>query len=144
MKLYRQIILLTLTLLVLVSSTGMAVGMHICGGELRDVTFFGAKADCPMEQQQETLPPCHAPKEKKAGDNNCCQNHKVVVERHDAAADTKAISLQKLQDIKFLAMVKVVILRLLAPASAANATYAHYTSPPLARDIPLLVRSFLL
>ena len=41
MKLYRQVILLTLTLLVLVSSTGMAVGLHICGGALRDITFFG-------------------------------------------------------------------------------------------------------
>ncbi|PRY09678.1 hypothetical protein CLV24_11815 [Pontibacter ummariensis] len=146
MKLYRQIILLTLTLLVLVSSTGMAVGMHICGGELRDVTFFGAEADCPMmPKEHQELPPCHASQEDKSTkDGPCCENHEVVVERHDVAADSKAISLQKLQDLKFLATVKVVILQLLAPETAKSPTYALYTSPPLARDIPVLVQSFLL
>ncbi|GAA4438629.1 hypothetical protein GCM10023188_34280 [Pontibacter saemangeumensis] len=143
MKLYRQIILLTLTLLVLVSSTGMAVGMHICGGELRDVTFFGAEADCPMEKPAEELPPCHAP-QQDADDDACCEDHQVLVERLDVAAKHKAISLHKLHDIKLIAAVQAVILQLFAPEAAFNPTYAFYESPPLARDIPVLVQSFLL
>ena len=145
MKLYRQIILLTLTLLVLVSSTGMAVGMHICGGELRDVTLFGGPADCAMEQkQQNELPPCHAPKEKKADDGTCCEDHQVIVERTDATSEHDTITLSKPLDIKFIAAVQAVILQLFAPEEAIQPAYARYASPPLARDIPVLVQSFLL
>lgn len=143
MKLYRQIILLTLTLLVLVSSTGMAVGMHICGGELRDVTFFGAEAECPMEKQKETVPACHAPK-KAAEDKACCEDHQVIVERLDVAAKHKILSLNKLQDIKLIAAVKAVILQFYTSDTDLKSTFELYESPPLARDIPVLVQSFLL
>ena len=143
MHLYRQIILLTLTLLVLVSSTGMAVGMHICGGELRDVTFFGAEAECPMEQEQEALPPCHAAKQE-ADDKSCCEDHQVIVERLDLAAKHKTFSLNKLQDFQFVAVVKAVVLQWFAPETELKPAYALYESPPLARDIPVLVQSFLL
>jgi hypothetical protein len=143
MKLYRQIILLTLTLLVLVSSTGMAVGLHICGGELRDITFFGAEADCPMEKQKEELPPCHAPKQD-ADQDNCCENHQVIAERPDVAAKHKVLSLSKLQDIKLLAAVKAVVFHFFAPEVDLKPAYALYESPPLARDIPVLVQSFLI
>ena len=138
--------MLTLTLLVLVSSTGMAVGMHICGGVLRDITFFGAEADCPMEQeQQKKVPPCHATEEQQsADDEDCCQNHEVLVERSDATSEHDTITLSKSLDIKFIAAVKAVILQLFAPEADIKPTYALYESPPLARDIPVLVQSFLL
>lgn len=61
MKRYRRILLLTLTLLLLVSSTGISVGLHVCGGEIRDLSFFGQEPSCPMEEKQEALPPCHQP-----------------------------------------------------------------------------------
>ena len=143
MKLYRQIILLTLTLLVLVSSTGMAVGMHICGGELRYITFFGAEADCPMEKEKETTPPCHAPKQA-ADDEACCEDHQVIVERLDVAAKHKVLTLNKLQDIQLLAVVKAVVLQFYTADTDLKPTYALYESPPLARDIPVLVQSFLI
>lgn len=144
MKLIRKIILLTLTLLVLLSSTGISVGMHLCGGEIRDLSFFGAKAECPMEQQQEKLPSCHKvpAADDKAAD--CCDDHKLVIERLDVVSDTKALILTKSPDLKFLAAVKVVILQLFAPEAEVNATYTLYTSPLIARDIPVLVQSFLL
>mgnify|MGYP005749688397 FL=1 len=143
MKLYRQIILLTLTLLVLVSSTGMAVGMHICGGELRDVTFFGVEAECPMEKEKQKLPPCHAAKQE-TDDKSCCEDHQVIVERLDIAVKHKEFSINKLQDIKFIAAVKAVILQWFAPEADLKPAYALYESPPLARDIPVLVQAFLL
>lgn len=143
MKLYSRIILLTLTLLVLVTSTGMAIGMHICGGELRDITFFGAEAECPMEKQKETVPACHAP-EKTTDTENCCEDHQVIVERLDVAAKHKVLSLNKLQDIKLLAVVKAVFLLIYTSNTDLEPAYALYESPPLARDIPVLVQSFLL
>jgi hypothetical protein len=143
MKLYRQFILLTLTLLLLVSSTGMAVGMHICGGELRDITFFGAKADCPMDRPQKKAPACHAPRQN-ADDDACCEDHQVVIERLDASDEHKAVTLNKLQDLKFIAAVKAVILQFFTAEVELKPSYALYESPPIARDIPVLVQSFLI
>ena len=146
MKLYRQVILLTLTLLVLVSSTGMAVGLHICGGDLRDITLFGAPADCPMElEQQQKTPPCHATGDHDATDDeDCCLDHKVLVERSDATSGHDTITLSKTLDIKFIAAVQAVVLQLFTLEADIKPTYALYESPPLARDIPVLVQSFLL
>ncbi|OKL38755.1 HYC_CC_PP family protein [Pontibacter flavimaris] len=145
MKLYRQVILLTLTLLVLVSSTGMAVGLHICGGELRDITLFGAEADCPMDMHQpaEKFPACHTPVLDQKEDT-CCKDHAFVVERLDATSKHDVISLTKLQDLQLLAIIKAVIFRFYTSETDLEPTYALYTSPPLARDIPVLVQSFLL
>lgn len=142
MKLYRQLLLLTLTLLVLVSSTGMAMGMHICGGELRDVTFFGAKADCPMEKK-EALPPCHAPKAKKAADN-CCEDHELQVKELGDAFTHKITTLSKIQQLQLLAVVKAFVLQFYTHQQAEAPRYALYESPPLPRNIPVLVQSFLL
>ena len=141
---YRQIILLTLTLLVLVSSTGMAVGMHICGGELRDVTFFGVEAECPMAQKQEKLPPCHVPKKKKADSNTCCEDHQLQVKELGDAFSHKITTLTKLEQLKLFAVVKAVVLQFYTSQDTQAPRYALYESPPLARDIPVLVQSFLL
>lgn len=144
MKLIRQLILLVLTFVVLVSSTGISVGMHLCGGELEDLSFFGAKVDCPMEQQKETVPACH--KVPASGDNatDCCDDHTLVFEHSDSVQHLKAQLLTKTVDLKFVAAFKVVILRLFAPEAAVESTYAYYNPPPIARDIPVLVQSFLL
>ncbi len=144
MKLYRKIILLALTLLLLVSSTGMAVGMHLCGGELRDLTLFGAAADCPMEQPKEAMPACHAPKQGATAADDCCENHQVELKRLDTTADETSITIAKPLDIKFLAAFRVFIVQLFLPETVTNAAFALYTSPPLSRDIPVLVQSFLL
>ncbi|GAB3833693.1 MULTISPECIES: HYC_CC_PP family protein [Pontibacter] len=142
MKTLHRIILLTLALLVLVSSTGVTVGMHLCAGEIRDLSFYGQAEDCPMEQMKETLPPCHIPQDTK--EKSCCEDHQFVVERLDIASDTKALALNKTLDLKFIAAVKVVILQLFALQDELKPAYALYTSPPIARDIPVLVQSFLI
>ncbi|WP_114781251.1 HYC_CC_PP family protein [Botryobacter ruber] len=144
MNFVRRFILLTLTLLVLVSSTGISVGMHLCGGELRDISLLGGKSDCPMEQQQkETLPPCHqVPDDGSNAD--CCDDHTFVLQSHDVAADAEAKLLLKQPDIKFIAAFSAVILHLFEQQVALKPAFAHYSSPPLARDIPVLVQSFLI
>jgi hypothetical protein len=144
MKLIRQLILLVLTFLVLVSSTGISVGMHLCGGELEDLSFFGNEVDCPMEQQKEKLPSCHKVPDSDADAKDCCHDHTLVFDHADATSDSKALLLSKALDLKFVAAFKVVILQLFAPELDLKPRYALYESPPLARDIPVLVQSFLL
>lgn len=145
MKFFRQIILLTLALLVLVSSTGFSMGVHLCAGELNDLNFYGQATACLMEQKKaEALPPCHAPEKEKSTQNNCCEDHQLVVERLDFASDSKALLLNKALDIKFIAAVKVVILQLFTSEAEPKPAFALYTSPPGVRDIPILVQSFLI
>lgn len=144
MKLIRHLILLVLTFVVLVSSTGISVGMHLCEGELEDLSFFGAKADCPMEQQQQKLPSCHNVPGSDDSASACCDDHTLHLEQADAASDSNAQLLTKALDLKFVAAFKVVILQLFAPEAEQASTYALYKSPPIARDIPVLVQSFLL
>ncbi|MGV3639871.1 MAG: HYC_CC_PP family protein [Adhaeribacter sp.] len=144
MKLYRRIILLTLTLLLLVSSTGISVGLHICGDKVQDLTFFGRQASCPMEEKQQQAPPCHQTKDTKPGKQDCCQQHQLSVSPLEEAARHQPQALVKAADLKILAAVQVFLQHLLAPATTASPAYALYTSPPIARDIPVLVQSFLL
>lgn len=144
MKLYRRILLLTLTLLLLVSSTGISVGLHVCGGKVQELTFFGQQASCPMEQAEQQLPPCHQAKQKKPLKQNCCQQHQFSVTPLDEAARHQPQTLVKAPDLKILAAVQVFLQHYLVPAASATPAYALYTSPPIARDIPVLVQSFLL
>jgi hypothetical protein len=143
MTFYRRILLLTLTLLLLVSTTGISVGLHLCGGKVRDLSFFGQAADCPMEQKQ--LPPCHeAPQDQQSPEKKCCEQHQLVLGSVDEAPGTKSQLLPKTPDLKFMAAGKVFILPFGLPTADPKPAYALYASPPIARDIPVLVQSFLL
>jgi hypothetical protein len=144
MKLYRRILLLTLTLLLLVSATGISVGLHLCGGKIHDLSFFGQAADCPMEQKQQALPPCHTSKESLNAEKQCCEQHQLVLSGVDDLAAHKTQLLTKAPDLHLLAAVQAFIRQLLAPVAAPNPAYALYASPPIARDIPVLGQSFLL
>ncbi|WP_449301387.1 HYC_CC_PP family protein [Pontibacter rugosus] len=145
MKFFRRIILLSLALLVLVSSTGFSVGVHFCGGEIRDLSLNGKSTQCLMAQQKQgTLPPCHAPDTETPTQSSCCDDHQLVVERLDVASDSKAFILNKVLDIKFVAAVQVVFLHLFAAHKALAPAYALYEPPLLTHDIPVLAQSFLI
>lgn len=144
MKLYRRLILLTLTLLLLVSSTGISVGLHVCGGEIRDLNFYGQEPSCPMEEKQQALPPCHQTQETNDAKQDCCQQHRLSLPVLDEASGHQPPALLKAPDLQLLAAVQVFLQHYLAPAAAATPAYALYASPPIARDIPVLVQSFLL
>lgn len=145
MKFLNRALLLILTLLMLVSSTGLSVGVHFCAGEIRDLSFNGKATQCLMEQQkEETLPPCHAPETGAPTQSDCCDDHQLVVERLDVASDSKAFVLNKTLDIKFIAAVQVVVLHLFASHEALAPAYALYEPPLLTRDIPVLAQSFLI
>ena len=86
----------------------------------------------------------HTPEKKPHTSKGCCENHQLVIKRLNSTANDKAVASTKALDLKFLAAIRVVVLQLFAPEAATTPAYALYTSPPLARDIPVLVQSFLL
>ena len=68
----------------------------------------------------------------------------MVFEHDDATSDSKALILTKTLDLKFVAAFTAVILQFFAYEADLKPAYAFYEAPPLARDIPVLVQSFLL
>ena len=144
MKLYRRIILLALSLLVLVSSTGFSVGMHFCAGKISDLSFYGKASECFMEQKRETPPPCNTHVNEKSPQGSCCEDHQLVVDQLESATETNGLVFSKALHLKVIAAIKVVILQLFAPQEELRPAYALYISPSIVQDIPVLLRSFLI
>lgn len=144
MKLYRRIILLALSLLVLVSSTGFSVGMHFCAGKISDLSFYGEASECFMEQKSQTQPPCNTYMNEEFPKGSCCEDHQLIVDQLESATETNGLVLSKTLHLKVIAAIKVVILQLFAPQEELKPAYALYISPSIARDIPVLVRSLLI
>lgn len=78
MKASRSISAVILGLLVLVSSTSIMVGMHLCMGEIRNVALFAKAGGCEKEQR---LPPCH-----RHTNAQCCEDETVIHETDDMKA----------------------------------------------------------
>ena len=155
MSLARRTILLTLSLLVLMSSISFSVGMHLCGGAIQDLALFHKAAACSMEQEQQPLP-CHKQEDGEQGsantdnqqdvnsDMSCCQDNLVVMDDVDSAVASKATVLLKSPDQQFIAVLQTAFLFLFPQEEAPKASHLSYASPPLVRDIPVFVQSFLI
>lgn len=147
MKLLRPILLLLLTFAVLVSSTGLSVGMHLCAGEISNFNLFGQSQPCPMEEQKEKLPPCHhkegeaIPGENSAAD--CCEDETLNIDRVDLLTPSGK-ALVAAPDVALVAMVAVVWSHLLGLHQPVFTPKSDYSPPSLARNIPVLVQSFLI
>ncbi len=148
MSLLRRTILLTLSLLMLMSSIGLSVGVHMCGGMLQNLALFHKADACPMEQVP-TPPSCHSqpeaasPADKRA-DNGCCQDDLFVVDGVDHAVSVKADTSYKAPDFYALSVLQTAFLFILQQQEAPATAFVIYAPPPLVRDIPVLVQSFLI
>jgi hypothetical protein len=147
MKVLRSILLLLLTFAVLVSSTGMTLGMHLCAGEVNNFTLSGHSEPCPMEQKKETPPPCHskggqtAPMETPADD--CCEDQTVHIQKVELLGSSGKTISAKLE-FSFVALAVMARLFLFDLFSSKPAPFAEYSPPALTRNIPVLLQSFLI
>jgi hypothetical protein len=128
MKLIRTISALAFALLVLVSSTSIIIGMHVCMGEVRNIAFFSQADACEKEQD---LRSCHKPVQ-----DPCCEDETVINQ-----ADDFKNSIGKFQIISptFPESVQpwVVISEVIPSAPLSRVRYYNY-DPPL-RSWDLLV-----
>jgi hypothetical protein len=148
MKVLRSVMLLMLTFTVLVSSTGMTVGMHLCAGEISSLHIFGLWESCTMEQKQETLPPCHHQDEETLplSDSlaDCCEDQTLQVDQIDLLTSSGKNLAANAPEIPFLTIVAHVWSYLFGLQQPALPPVPAYSPPALARNIPVLVQSFLL
>ena len=137
--------------LMLFTSTGYAMDMHICQGEVEFISFFGKAKSChdaqnnphkKMEGCHNEKMTCHDTSDIEAEDN-CCHNETIVVQGDDYSKVTPSIS-SDLNIHFFSTFVAVYFLKLAIPSEdLAITSYTPEPPPPLG-DIQVLHQSFLL
>ncbi len=143
MKLIRQIVALCMALVILVSTTGLAMSEHFCGGELQDIAFFGQAKVCEAHVKQ--VPPCHHEQVATGAQVNkksCCEDKTVISQQQETLAQTVLKELQP--DLSFVAVIASYLLVLTSEHTPQVAQHTNYIPPLIEYDIPVLVQSFLL
>jgi hypothetical protein len=141
-------LLLLLTFAVVVSSTGLTLGMHLCAGEISHFALFGQSRPCPMDEPQEKLPPCHRedgealPLEDAA--TACCENQTLTVDQVDLLKPFGKSLAPAAPELTFVAVVAAVWSYLFGIQQPVIPHVPDYSPPALARNIPVLVQSFLI
>lgn len=91
MKTLRSAVVLLLSLMVFITSSGMAVSLHYCAGELQNVSLSEKPDDCGM-QTEIAKEACNVnPNQiqlKKV--DTCCQNKHIVAKTDTKVSPTKA------------------------------------------------------
>jgi hypothetical protein len=133
MKTLRSIGSILFACLVLVSSTSFMVGIHHCGGQVKQVALFSNAEACEMERD---VPPCH-----RALATSCCDDVTVVHEDQDFSGSAPSFDLP-------VAVADVAPLGSLALAEVIPATtpsfFCFYDPPILKTNRPASLQVFLI
>lgn len=136
-------------MLMLVTSVGLNIDMHYCQGELKTFNLFGKAKSChqlaQMKHCSKAKKSCHAPKADMASQEckkDCCNNESIY-----AALDADLVQIQTTEysdsDLSTISLKQVDTGNL--PLVLKTSLHAqNYRPPPLIRDIPVLIQSFLL
>ncbi|MBS1509177.1 MAG: hypothetical protein JSS79_21235 [Bacteroidetes bacterium] len=137
MKLLRPILSVTLASVMLASSIGVTINMHICGGHIQSTALFlkaNSCGDMPMDCSSSS------PKMKSGG---CCQEKSIVVKGKETSAEVQA-AVQWYPSFEFVATLLPVLYTFVNTPAKEVPAFAHYKPPLPDRDIPVLTRSFLI
>ncbi|MDH5475370.1 MAG: hypothetical protein OEX22_06745 [Cyclobacteriaceae bacterium] len=139
MKIHHYISIITLAIIVLISSTGLVVNKHYCGGELKSISLQNSHATCGMCESMEVLPKCH--KETKGDD--CCENEQIFISTQEYE-----ITIQKTNVSSPILLYVLTLVESPDKLSLTNTFDKEYKSivppPILIKDIPIITQSFLI
>ena len=134
----KAILSIALSLLILLSSSGVAYAKHYCGGfeMLSKVTLGEEHLSCGMKMN---IPSCG---DEKQEDHGCCSNRYLKVQTDDHFAKVSF-------DFNFHApwipaFVTVFILPKLIVAEVPKSVFNEYLPPPIYKDIQILYETFLI
>ncbi len=92
MKKIRHSLVLFLCLMVFVTSSGMAVNLHYCAGELQTVSLNANNSNCEMQQTFTSVEVCDNSTQeasiKKV--DTCCQNQQISAKAENKLTDNKS------------------------------------------------------
>lgn len=139
-----------LSFLMFFASTGLAVDMHFCQGNMKSLAFFGKAKNCYELATGKKSCPKHetVAKQEKGKDSirskKCCASKSVILQSDsDQLIPANALKLNPPAKLFLLAFTATFLQASEAP-STEFIPYFHYKPPLILRDIPVLFESFLL
>lgn len=135
----KQFISISLSLLLLLSNTGIAYAQHFCGEfeMMSKITLGHEKLSCGMAEVTDSCDEAHESEE-----HSCCNNQYTEIDIDDTITQsTLAFQAVSIFDLvkRPLDGLSSEILILKKPI-----VYITYNPPPLLKDIPVLYETFLI
>ena len=126
------------------------IDMHLCGGKLKSIAFFGDAEACEHAVKKshrhvdEKVPECHKHLHAKKTEDGCCDDKEVVIEYLDITSiSTSSYEILAKQFSLFLKphfpnpeVVSSVFLK--------KTKYLNYKPPLIFTDIPVFIQAFLI
>ena len=125
---------MTFAFLVFLSGSSFIVGLHYCGGKVRDVALFSKAEDCQNEKQ---LPPCHRHETPP-----CCQDEEVLHEGQGFQHSTSQIDISSLSIAETIS--PAVLVSEIINADAGHVRYTFYEPPLRTCDLTVSLQVFLI
>lgn len=133
----KKIFSVILSLVILFTSIGFTVSSHICGGK-RVKTEFGlmmSDVSCGMEISENS---CSS---EEYMESNCCQNQFQTIQMNE---DYSQPLTEIVSPTNFIITFIVALFSILPNTTIQTIFFRDYLPPPLVRDIPVLIQSFLI
>lgn len=146
----RRIFALTMAFLMFISSAGIAIDMHYCGGELKSVSVFGKAKNCHELEDKVPVKACPHHKNmnlEKSGckeDKDCCSNKTEYYQSDQDLFLQAPIPFQVKEFHQFIVAYTSVFLMPQNRINREILPFDHYRPPLILKDISILIQSFLL
>ena len=135
----KQLTSILLTLLLLISNTGITYAQHFCGGHqmIAKVTIGQERLSCGMAAVKDLCDESH-----KSDTHSCCNNQFTQVEFDDTVE-------QPLIEFQIIPLLKVINKAFIPDGFEIRklqkqVVYSVYRPPPLVKDIPVFLETFLI
>ena len=135
----KQFTSILLTLLLLISNTGITYAQHFCGGHqmIAKVTIGQERLSCGMAAVKDLCDESH-----KSDTHSCCNNQFTQVEFDDTVE-------QPLIEFQIIPLLKVINKAFIPDGFEIRklqkqVVYSVYRPPPLVKDIPVFLETFLI
>lgn len=135
MKLHRSIISIAFALIVIFSGSKFTLGVHLCGGEIQNVSLFGKAAGCDKKKK---LPPCHHDEVAP-----CCQDETIMHLAQDFKSDFVDLVLSPLP-ITSVVQPTVFISYIIPVVEHSRKSYFNYDPPLRSTDFNISFSVFLI
>ena len=135
----KQFTSILLTLLLLISNSGITYAQHFCGGHqmIAKVTIGQERLSCGMAAVKDLCDESH-----ESDTNSCCNNQYTQVEFDDTVE-------QPLIEFQIIPLLEVINKAFIPDGFEIRklqkqVVYTVYRPPPLVKDIPVFLETFLI
>ena len=130
-----------LVVLVLVASSGIAIDRHLCMGELQSISVLGASKSCSQQSSMDCAN--HQNTDDESSKKGCCDNETEYVSGIDLQV-TLHIQVENVVP-SILLPFSIATLEIPEIKSTPNLVrFQNFHPPPIVKDIPVFVQSFLI